>query len=154
MIIADSADQPAAAAVEFRGPEQLAGRALVRQLGRLAGLVSPGIAKPIGLSRGHREAGLGHPERREDMLLQILAEPHAAEALDRDAQHICRHRVVPPSPRLELQGQLRKMREIFVAGVMLAAEVELDLAIGGVDTGAVLEAVGEARLVRQQIDEA
>ena len=34
------------------------------------------------------EAGIFHAERRENVLLEILAEPHAREALYRNAEHV------------------------------------------------------------------
>ncbi len=144
MIIGDGADQPAPAAVEFRRAEELAGRTAIDQLGRFAGLMSPGIGEPVVLARSDAEVGVHRAKRSKDVLLEILAQAQSRKALDRDAEHIGRHGVVPASARLEFQRKAGEVAEIFVTSVMLATEIELDFAIGGIDTRAVLQPVGEA----------
>ena len=70
------------------------------------------------------------------------------------AQHVGRDRVVPGRARRELQRHARQRIDEALQAVVARKGIELVGAIGGIDIGAVLEAVGQARGVAQQVDHA
>ncbi len=154
VVIGNAAYQSAAATVEGTGSVEFAGGPGVDHFRGLAGPIGIGIDQPVRLAFGDPEARILHPQRAEDMLLEIVAQAHAADPLDRDPQHIGRHRIIPSLAGREFERQLRQLLDIAVAVEVIAREVEIVLAIDRVDIGAVLQAVGEARHMRQQIDEA
>ena len=154
-VVVGRARHQAAAARQHLGRRQhgLAPR-VERHGGALgAGAVEGGQAILVRL--GHREAGVGHAQRLEDVLGQEAVERLARHHLDQPTEHVGRHRVVPLGAGLEQQRHRRP--HVDRAGqveVGRAAPLEPGVAVHGVDRVGVVEAVGEPGRVGQQVPDA
>src|SRR6185312_17541384 len=80
--------------------------------------------------------GVAHPERREDLLAEVVLERLARNLLDQAAQPVRAGAVEPPLARFELQ----RAHRVFLA------RARLEVALGR--TG---EAVAEPRRMREQM---
>ena len=105
------------------------------------------------LVRRHVETGVGHAERIEDALLEKLMERLARDLADEIADHVGGSRVIPGLSGRELQRKLRQVFDHRIERPLRQPLGDLQLAIGGIDIGALLEAVGQPGGVAQQIDD-
>ena len=88
----------------------------------------------------HEEVGIVHPERIEDALLQELLERLAADLPDEIAEHVGGDRIVPGLARRKFQRNFREIVDHRLQRAGLVDLADLQLTIGGVDIGALLEA--------------
>ena len=77
----------------------------------------------------------------------------AADLADQIADHVGGDRVIPGLARREFQRDLGQVLDHRLQRARLCDLADLLLAIGGIDIGALLEAVGQARGVAQQVDD-
>ena len=150
VVVIDGRDQAAAAGEEAMGPGERGLLGIILQTETVAGLVLVAGGEAIDLVGGHREVGVLHAQRLEQMLDEVILQTHAGKDLHQVADHIGCHRVVPCGARREFQGQARE----FVHQPLqrqAGAAIELQRAVGGIHIGAVHEAVGQARLMGEQV---
>ena len=97
------------------------------------------------LFRGHAEVGIVHTKRGEQALAQKGLKGLARHLLDQIADNVGRDRIVPRLAGRELQRDIGQgpHHALEVAGQIDAADFALS--IGGVDRGAILKSVGQAR---------
>ena len=152
VIIERAGDEAAAARQQVRppGPVRL-GPAVIHDARLLGGVEGVAVGQPVGLVGRHLEEGVIHAERGEDALAEIDVERPAGHALHHRAEHVGGNRVVPRLTRRELKRQLAEFGDETVQVVAAMPLAELLLAVGGVDIGAVLEAIGEAGSVAEQV---
>ena len=101
----------------------------------------------------HEEIGVVHAERLEDALLQKLLERHAADLADEIADHVGGDRIIPGFAGRKFQRDFGQILDHGLQRAGLLDLADLFFAIGGIDVGALLEAVGETRGVPQQVDD-
>ena len=151
VIIGAGGDEPAAARELRRRAEPGAALGRIDHRHALARRHGVAVGQAVRLLRGHDEEAVLHAQRIEDTALEEGVEPHARHPLDHQPEHVGRNRIVPRLSRREFERQLPQHLHHAVEVVRPVPLLDLRLAIGGVDVAAILEAVGEARRVAQQV---
>ena len=107
----------------------------------------------VGLVLGDREEGVFHAERLEDPLLEEDIQGLATDDLDQPADDVGGNRIVPGLPRRELQRHAGQGGDSFDQPLAVEVLAELQLAVGGINVAELLEAVGQAGGVAQEVDD-
>ena len=105
----------------------------------------------MGLVGRHEEVGVVHAERIEDAFLQELFERLAADFADEIADHVGGDGIIPGLAGREFQRNFRKVLDHRLQRSRLLDLADLHLAIGGIDVGSLLEAIGQTGGMPQQI---
>ena len=83
--------------------------------------------------------------------MQVLVERLAGEDFDQVGEHVGGDRVVPGVAGRELERQLRELLDHLPQAAADRRSADADLAVRGVHVGAFHEAIGQPRLVREQV---
>ena len=152
VIIAERGGKAAAARLEAVLDHPAAFVALVEQLHLVARVIGVAIRDAVLLGRGHLEVRVIHAERLEDAFFQHIAERLALDPLDDCAHNVGGNRIIPDTARIELERDGGHRSDEFFHRARALEIVDLFAAIGGVNRGALLKAIGEAAGMAQQID--
>jgi hypothetical protein len=107
----------------------------------------------VGLFGRHEEAGVVHAERFENSFFEELLERLAADLSNEIADHIGGDRIIPGFSRGELQRNLCKVFDHRLQRSRFYDFADFHLAVGGIHVRTLLEGVGQARCVPQQVDD-
>ena len=103
------------------------------------------------LGGGHEEVGIVHAERIEDPFFQKLFERLAADFSDEIADDVGGDGIIPGFAWRKLQRNFREIIDHRIQRSRFHNLADFRFAVGGVDIGALLEAVSEAGGVPQQV---
>ena len=107
--------------------------------------------KPLAPGGGDLKIGIVHLKRGKNAAAQEFREALAGNLLHQIAGHVQANGIIPHLARREFQGQFLQIRDHGRKSAFAVGFPDMEFAIGGVEIGAVEEAVGQPGGVAQQI---